>query len=380
MYGLPSHRLEEALSSISRELAVDAQFLVTPTAIVSSIGTTTHLSRIDQGQTHLERLADVNRVMTDVRAGRVTPAEGSARLRSFDTQAPRYGAAATLFAFLLSSAAAAIFFGGGWRESLSAGCIGACIGLCSVVAGNRPRIVRLLPTLSGFVAAFGAHLLAKQFEPEPMFAFLATLAGLIILIPGLSLTIAMNELAHHHLVSGTARLVGSTITFLQLGFGAAIGWKLGPLAWGEAAFSDPEPLATWWQWLTLPIATASFVVLFRAHPRDFPSILIGATVSYAASRWGSETLGPEMGMATGAWALGCVSTLIARVSRRPAAIPLLPGLLLLVPGSLGIRSLQALVGNDVSLGVQSAFTMTLLAVSLVTGLFLANLTLRPRQL
>ena len=30
-----------------------------------------------------------------------------------------------------------------------------------------------------------------------------------MLIPGLSLTVAMNELAHRHLVSGTARLVGA---------------------------------------------------------------------------------------------------------------------------------------------------------------------------
>ncbi|MEM7163830.1 MAG: threonine/serine exporter family protein [Planctomycetota bacterium] len=378
IYGLPSHRLEEALRGMSQELAVDAQFLVTPTAIVSSVGTTTHLARIDQGQTHLERLADVNRIMSNVRKGHVTPAEGTQQIRRFDTQPARYGVVATILAFALASASAAVFFGGGWRESVSAGSIGATIGCISMLAGSRPRLVRLLPTFSGFLAALGAHVLATQLQP--MFGFLATLAGLIILIPGLSLTIAMSELAHNHLVSGTARLVGSTITFLQLGFGAAIGWKLAPMFWREITMVDPAPLPQWWQWITLLVATASFVVLFRAHPRDYLSILLGATVAYAASRWGSETLGPEIGMAIGAWALGCASTLFARATHRPAAIPLLPGLLLLVPGSLGLRSLQALVGNDVSLGVQSAFTMTLFAVSLVTGLFLANLTLRPRQL
>ena len=85
-------------------------------------------------------------------------------------------------------------------------------------------------------------------------------------------------------------------------------------------------------------------------------------------------------MALGAWALGCVSTLLARASGGPAAVPLLPGLLLLVPGSLGLRSLQAFVGSDIPLGIESAFLMMILAISLVTGLFLANLTLRPRPI
>ncbi len=214
-----------------------------------------------------------------------------------------------------------------------------------------------------------------------MFAFLATLAGLIILIPGLTLTIAMSELAHHHLVSGTARLMGSSITFLQLGFGAALGWKLTSLLGADMmAVTQPVSLPVWVQWVTLPLTAASFVVLFRAHPRDYLRILIGAVVAYASSRWGSEALGPEVGMALGAWALGCTSTLLARASGRPAAISLIPGLLPLVPGSLGITSLQAFVGSDIPLGVESAFTMMILAISLVTGLFLANLTLRPRPL
>ena len=85
-------------------------------------------------------------------------------------------------------------------------------------------------------------------------------------------------------------------------------------------------------------------------------------------------------MAVGAWGLGCVSTLLARLRRRPAAVSLVPGLLLLVPGTLGIRSLQALVSKNVPVGVETAFTMALVATSLVVGLFLANLTLRPRAL
>ena len=360
-------------------LSVPAQFLVTPTSIIAAVGDDTRLLRIDQGETHLERLTDLNRIMSDVRSGELSAADATDVIRGFASQPPRYSALVTVLAFTLASGTAALFFEGGWRECVSAAGIGTVIGWISVLSGSHAGVARLLPAFSGFVAAIGAHLFSTQLDP--MFAFLATLAGLIILIPGLTLTIAMSELAHKHLVSGTARLMGASITFLQLGFGAALGWKMTSLLWGDTmVLVEPASLPAWVQWATLPITAAAFVVLFRAHPRDYLRILIGAVVALATSRFASGALGPEAGMAIGAWALGCTSTLLARASHGTADVALIPGLLLLVPGSLGIRSLQAFVGSDIPLGVESAFTMMILAVSLVTGLFLANLTLRPRPL
>ncbi|MCA8962324.1 MAG: threonine/serine exporter family protein, partial [Planctomycetes bacterium] len=284
----------------------------------------------------------------------------------------------TVLAFAIASSTAALFFGGGWRESVGATAIGVTIGTVALLGGGNRQVARLLPVVSGLLASTLAHALATQLQP--MFPLLATLAGLILLIPGLGLTVAMSELAHNHLVSGTARLTGASITFLQLGFGAAIGWKISPGWFGEIPIAPPVPLATWMIWAVLPVTAFAFVILFRAHPRDYVAILLGSIAAYAGSRFGSERFGPEIGMAFGAWVLGCTSTILARRRRRPAAIALVPGLLLLVPGALGIRSLQALIRNDVPLGIETAFTMILIAVALVTGLFLANLTLRPRAL
>ena len=54
--------------------------------------------------------------------------------------------------------------------------------------------------------------------------------------------------------------------------------------------------------------------------------------------------------------------------------------MLLVPGSLGFRSITALLAKDVVGGMETAFRMALVATSLVAGLLLANLVLRPRRL
>ena len=67
------------------------------------------------------------------------------------------------------------------------------------------------------------------------------------------------------------------------------------------------------------------------------------------------------------------SNLFARLRNRPAAIMLMPGLLLLVPGSLGFFGLsQIMVNDDLAGGVKVFSTMMLVAVSIVAGLLISN--------
>ena len=62
---------------------------------------------------------------------------------------------------------------------------------------------------------------------------------------------------------------------------------------------------------------------------------------------------------------------------RPASVPLIPGILLLVPGSIGFQSLNFFLVQDVTAGMQAAFQMAIVAVSLVGGLLCANVVVRP---
>jgi uncharacterized membrane protein YjjB (DUF3815 family) len=53
-------------------------------------------------------------------------------------------------------------------------------------------------------------------------------------------------------------------------------------------------------------------------------------------------------------------------------VTLVPGILLLVPGSVGFASFQALLERDVVSGVETAFRMLLTAIALAGGLLAAN--------
>jgi uncharacterized membrane protein YjjB (DUF3815 family) len=57
---------------------------------------------------------------------------------------------------------------------------------------------------------------------------------------------------------------------------------------------------------------------------------------------------------------------------------LVPGILLLVPGSVGMRSLTALMEREVISGIETAFRMVVIAVSIVAGILIANV-IGPRR-
>jgi uncharacterized membrane protein YjjB (DUF3815 family) len=56
-----------------------------------------------------------------------------------------------------------------------------------------------------------------------------------------------------------------------------------------------------------------------------------------------------------------------------------PGIILLVPGSVGFRSFSFVFARDVYLGLDTAFTLVALLISLVAGLLFANVLITPRR-
>jgi len=65
------------------------------------------------------------------------------------------------------------------------------------------------------------------------------IASLIVLLPGLALTLSLNELGTGHLVSGTARFAGAIMTFMKIGIGAAVGRQAAQFLPGEIPHVDP---------------------------------------------------------------------------------------------------------------------------------------------
>ena len=378
--GAPSHRIEDAMSVLSRRLGVIGHFFTTPTSIFASFGPPeeqrTALLRVEPADVNLGRMSQLDDLLREVERGRHEPDEAIVRLRRIASAPDRYGVLLTIACFGIASAAVARFLGGGVPEIVAGAAIGVQTGVLAQLAALRPAAARVFEWVAALAAALAALLWAVILGP--LVPLTAALAGLIVLVPGLSLAQAFTEISTRHLVSGTARLAGAAMTFLAIGFGLALGSRLQPMVGAAAAAAPIAPLPAWTEIVALVVAPVALTVLFRARPRDLWVILGAGIVAFAVARAGSR-LGGEVGMLLAAFALGVAGNLYARAFRQPAAVPVVPGLIILVPGIMGVRSIGTLIARDVVSGMELAFTLVVLTTALAAGLLLANLVVPPRR-
>jgi uncharacterized membrane protein YjjP (DUF1212 family) len=380
-YGAPAHRLEEALTRVAGRLGMESQYFCVPTAFFAFIGEKhrrqrTYLERTQPGGPDLAKLSDVYGVAREVALGRLGAEAAHGRLRAVVEAPPVYGTVALVVASALAAAMAADFFGGGWADLGLACLLGLVSGLAPVVLRLRPALAGLAALLGALVVSLGANAaVALGLHCSPT---VVTLASLVNFLPGLGLIIAMNELATGNLVSGTARFSGVAMTFLQLAFGVLLGHQLGR-RWFTVLPTALPPLPGYMALGAVGLAAVAFMVLFQARRRDFGWILGACALGFAGARLGAWLGGAEFGVGLGAWLLGVGSNLFSRRFDRPSLTTLLPGLMILVPGSWGFRSLGYLFQDQVVLGLDTAVHMAVLAMSLLVGLLLANATVRPRM-
>jgi uncharacterized membrane protein YjjB (DUF3815 family) len=204
-------------------------------------------------------------------------------------------------------------------------------------------------------------------------------SGLIILLPGISLIDSVDELANGHLASGGARMAGVGVTFLALAFGSILGSQVAVYLANPHISAPLRPLPEWSVYPALVVVAAGSMIRFQARPVDFFTGLVGSSVALLAARKGVATLGPLSGPFVAALLLGLTSNIYARIRRQAPELMAIPGIALLVPGSFGVKSLSALLSEDTTKGIDTAFEMFLVAMALVAGLLFSDSLIRERS-
>lgn len=386
-YGTTAQRLEGAIVAVAKRLGLECEPWVNPTGMILAFSDprrpagetdTTRVIRLEGGDTNLYKLCEADRIAEDVLAGRLQVAEGRQALRALQRLAGRRGRAMQVFGFALASAAVAGLLRLPWLDIATAGAIGLVIGLLDVAAQSRPRLHEAFEAICGLVA--GAMAIAVSAWIGPLNLNTVIIASLIVLLPGMALTNAMNELTSRHLVSGTARFAGALTTILKLTIGTAIALGLAGLLGIEPAVRAARPQPDWVVWLALAVGAYAFAVLFRAHRRDYPLVMGAAASGYLISRYGGEWLGAQAGLFLAALLTTAAGNVYARWRKRPGALIRLPGLIMLVPGSVALRGVITLVqAQDFGAGQEAALAALNTLMALLAGLLFGNLLVSARR-
>ncbi|HEY0196996.1 MAG TPA: threonine/serine exporter family protein [Rhodanobacter sp.] len=391
-YGTSAPRLEMAIAGSAQRLGLNADVWSSPTAIIISfadlaqgeegLAQVTQVVRLAPGEVNLERLCKADEIADRVIAGELDLHQGFHLLRTLglpDTRREQLGAIAS---YGLSAASiAALFLHSSWLDLAVAAVTGVIIGFITVLAGSRPRLAVASDAICAMVATTIAITVSAFVEPLAIKA--VVLASLIVLIPGMSLTTAVREISSQHLVSGMARMGGAMSTLLKLTFGTIAATQVCAAFGIEARDFTLPALPGWTDYPALLVAAIAFAILFRAARRDWPVVILAVVVGYLATRWGGEISGSlpkaPFGVFLGGLVLSALSNLYARFAHRPGAVIREPGILLLVPGSVGFRSVSFLLERNTSLGMETGILLVSLLISLVAGLMFGDLLVSPRR-
>jgi uncharacterized membrane protein YjjP (DUF1212 family) len=390
IYGTSSQRLEGSVIQVGKRLGLDTEIWSNPTGMILSFPdrergaphTITRVIRLEPGETNLGRLAATDAIAEDVMAGRRDIAAGLAAIRALDRPPRKHARTLAILSFGLASASVTgLLPHNGWADLVTAAVLGMMIGALTVFSEKRPRWADAHEALAAFIATFIASAVATVL---PLSLQSVVIAALIVLMPGLTLTTAVAELSSQQLTSGTTRFAGALTTLLKLTFGAvAASHVVGLLGW-EPVANAGSSLPDWMPWLTLLAGSFAFAVLFKASRRDIPLVMASVWLGFFATRFAATLPGAQNNaLPTGVFFAGMVVTAASnaygRYFNRPGSLVRVPGIILLVPGSLGFRSFNFALTHDVMLGLDTAFAVIAALIALVAGILVGNLLVSPRR-
>ena len=386
-YGTTAQRLEGTIIAVAQRLGLECEPWSNPTGIILSFSDptrppgetdTTRVIRLSPGDTDLYKLCEADRIAEAVMAGDMDLAEGHAALTALDRPPGKRSNALQVLGFALASAAVAGLLRLPWLDIATAATTGLLLGLLEQVVRNRPRLKEAGDAIAGILAGSIALLVATLVAPINFNTVI--IAALIVLLPGMALTNAMNELTSQHLVSGTARFAGAMSSLLKLTVGTMIAVTLAALFGIEPQVRALRPQPDWVEALALVLAAFAFAVLFRADRRDYPVVMLAAIAGYLVSRVAGEAWGSPVGVFLSALLMTAAGNAYARWRNRPGAVVRMPGVILLVPGSASLRGVISLFQQqNLSAGQDALVAVLNILLALVAGLLFGNLLWPTRR-
>lgn len=390
--GTTVNRLESALARVAHKLNLEVSIWSNPTGIMISFldpekgepYTITRIMRLKPGETNLGRLADADAIAEQVMAGTLDIQTGLNKLKVQDQEKSLARLLFRVLCYGLASAmVVSLFPRTGWADFYTSLGLGFLVGLLVQHSSKHTNINDAHEAIGAFLVTLIVSMIACFIAPLSIQSVIVS--ALITLMPGLMLTQSVNELASQQMVSGSARFAGAVTILMKLVFGSIFATGLVQLFdWSFLPNAYAPVLPAWMYWLMLLPGSFALAVLFKTNKRDMPiamaSVLLGFGVMKLCSLVPAIVNGTlPLAAFLAALVVTMVSNIYARIYNRPGALIRVPGIILLVPGSLGFHTLNIALAQDISSSLDLAFSVLSALTALVAGILFGNLLVSSRR-
>jgi uncharacterized membrane protein YjjP (DUF1212 family) len=384
-YGTPAFRLEAYLTELATYLGVRASFIATPTALTFVIWSDgredeyNHSVRVQPGDYDMNALSCTDELATRLLAGEIGLEEADHQLDVINQMPSPYGKVLTGLGFCAATGAFSMLMGASWQEILWTSLIGLVVYFLVLWSQISRRVTLMLEPAASLVAGLIACAISFYFD-HGINIPLVVLSSVIILVPGLALTMGLAELSTRNLVSGTARVMDAVMQLFKLYFGAFLGISIGFGLFGPNESQLASSLPEWTRWFAILMLCLALVVIFRTRFKHIPWALLSGFIAYGATVWSAAYIDQGLSTFVGAFALGIYANLFTRIAHAPASLVSMQGLIVLVPGSKTYIGLNSFVsGQDFVQAEHIGQETFLIFMSLIAGLIFANVVMPTKK-
>ena len=304
-------------------------------------------------------------------SGTVSPEEGMAeleRIRNLDKRFPMW---ITIIGYAVQSVGLALILQPTPWSLYGAATLGLLVGGLSVIGRRIEAIGYMLPTICAFLVALIVFTFENRWHVGTD-SLRALAAPLATFLPGAAITLAVIELATHHVVSGASRLVAGFMQIAQLAFGILIAAQIAGIADANLVTTELNRLGPWAPAVGVLVYGIGIWLNFAPPTRFLPWMVLMLYTAYAGQWIGNALLGSYASGFGGGLTLILFALAISHRPNTPPTMSLVvPGFWLLVPGSLGFMGITQLLGtHDTAVFTATLISMMSIAVGVQTGLLL----------
>ncbi|KAL2752965.1 hypothetical protein ACRALDRAFT_1065932 [Sodiomyces alcalophilus JCM 7366] len=345
IFGAPTHRLEEYLSTTAKILEIDGQFLYLPGCMIISFDDkptrTAEVSLVRTAQgIDLGKLKDTHQIYKEVMHDVIGAEDGAERLDALMVARDRYNRWLRVLVFGLTSAACGPFsFSARFIDIPLAFFFGCLVGILQLIVAPKSLLYSNVLEVSATVLV---SFLARAFgsiNDGNLFCFSAIAqSGIVMLLPGYAVLCSALELQSRAIVPGSIRIVYAVIYSLFLGFGITVGAALYGVMDSNAtsATTCDNPMPPYYGFIFAPLFVLCVSILYQARWRQMPVMLLVGVAGYVVSFFSGRRFvaAPQVAPTLGALAVGVLANLHSRIRHGVAAATLIPAIFTQVPGGL----------------------------------------------
>jgi uncharacterized membrane protein YjjP (DUF1212 family) len=331
--------------------------------------------QLPAGSFDLAKLSELDALVNDLAEGKVSIDEGVARLKQIDSLQSPYKNVVVALGYALCGAGFAVLLSASWTDVIFAALLSLVVYGITSIAGKSQWLANRINFTSALVASILASLLAILFPGSN--AFIVSLCAVIVLIPGMSLTFGIAELASKIVISAINRLVDGVLITAVLLIGNLVGSSIVQAIWTVPPPDASTDRSLWVIFTSLVLLMLGLVFVFEVRQRDLGWVIFAGLLAYAAVLVGGQ-LGNWQGSFLGALILGLYTSLFTARLHRPGSVVMLPGIMILVPGVAAYFGLNTLQTIGIIGALPAVWGVLVQIMAIMGGLYIAESIIRPK--